>query len=369
MKIIHVLEDYSFLSGGIRTVVRNLHHQLSNHNHESYIVTPYYEKRDKNDNLIVFQVKKNHFWTYSNHFKLLLEDIYQDSKIDVIHIHGVWMFPQYYAAKFALKKKIPFVISFHGMYEPWLWTRGYYKKLIYSKLMTNAVFKKASAMHSITKFETKDLQTRFKNTRIIEIPNLINVSQTKPKNTKYNKSNYILFLGRLDPKKGINLLIDAYVNLNQKEKYSLKIAGPLNDYQKVLKQQVKQLSLDNKVEFLGPVDGEAKQKLFEEALVFVSPSFSEVIGMVNLEAALSKTIVITTHQTGIDEAWSSSGGYLINPEAEEIKRCLELVLSMRTKDRQAKEIQLRNFVLENYSWKNRYKYWENFYLQATRSHG
>ena len=367
MKIIHILEDYTLLSGGIRTVVKNLHEHLLHNNHNSLILAPNFENGDQE--IVKFHINKKYPWCYSTHFKKILNNLLLTSKIDAIHIHGVWMFPQYYACKFALKHRIPYIISFHGMYEPWLWTTGYYKKLVYSNLLTNTLFNKASAIHSITNSETKDLQNRFKNVQVVEIPNLINVNQVESKKNSYKKSNYILFLGRLDPKKGIPLLIKAYSQLNQKNKLKLKIAGPLNEYQKVLQNQIKQLSLQDHVEFLGSVNGKDKQRLFEEALIFVSPSFSEVIGMVNLEAALSKTVVITTLQTGLNRAWNQNGGFLINPEIEEIKKAIETVLSWNKPEREEKENQLKNFVIKNYSWENRYQDWVNLYNLAIKNNG
>ncbi|WP_179367582.1 glycosyltransferase [Winogradskyella forsetii] len=366
MTIIHILEDYSILSGGIRTVVRNLHLKLLSQNHDSIIVTPFFE--DEDESLIKIPIRNKQPWVYSKYLRNILTELNLKSGIDVIHIHGVWMFPQYYGCKFALKNKIPFVISFHGMYEPWLWKSGYFKKMIYTKFLTQRIFNQATAIHSITKSETIDLNARFKNVRVVEIPNLISLKKADTQHESEQSSDYILFLGRLDPIKGINLLIEAF-KLIKDNNIKLRIAGPTNDYQDVLKSQVEELSLVDRVEFLGLVSGAEKQKLYKNALVFVSPSFSEVIGMVNLEAAIHRTVVITTHQTGLDKEWSNNGGFLINPKVNEIRDAIETVLSWDDDTRELKENQLQEFVSRNYSWENRYQDWENLYKSIRKNNG
>lgn len=364
MKVVHIVENYSILSGGVRTVVRNLHLELLANMHNSIVMTPFYEERD--ENVVEIPIKRFNPWMYSKKIKPILEQINRESKIDVIHIHGVWMHPQYFASKFALKHNIPFVVSFHGMYEPWLWKKGYWKKTVYTKLLTNRLFCKASVIHSITNSETTDLKRRFKKATVVEIPNLINTKIVTKTGLKKESSDYILFLGRLDPIKGINLLIDAFALLKDKYEVKLKIAGPINQYQQELEKQVETLEISDRVEFLGVVKGVEKQILFENAQVFIAPSFSEVIGMVNLEAALFGTVVITSHTTGLSKDWCTNGGFLINPNVTEIKESLETALDWDDQTRENKGNQLKEFVKKEYSWEHRYSDWEKLYNSIKR---
>ncbi|WP_299127946.1 glycosyltransferase [uncultured Winogradskyella sp.] len=364
MRIIHIVEDYSITSGGIRTVVKSLHEQLLLHKYNSLVVTPFFEEKD--EGIVAIPMKKKNPWVYSSKLDSILRKLHNESSIDVIHIHGVWMHPQYYASKFAYKNNISFVISFHGMYEPWLWKSGNLKKRLYSRFLTNKYFSKAKVIHSITNSETSNLSKTFKEADIIEIPNLIRFRNLKSVGSEKDKSNYILFLGRLDPIKGIDLLIDAFHRISKNDDLLLKIAGPINSYKEKLQNQVEQLSLENKVEFLGLVKGIEKQKLFENALALVAPSYSEVIGMVNLESALFGTVVITTHATGLSKDWSKNGGFLINPNIDEIAKALQKVLSWDNSTLKEKESQLKQFVRKNYSWEERFIDWENLYKHVCK---
>ena len=355
MNIVHVLEDYSFLSGGLRTVVKDLHSRLILEGINSNIITT---RKEKHDNVIKVH-GGNKPWRFSNNLINKLDELHAKNNIDVIHIHGVWMYPQYATAKYAFKNKIPFLISCHGMYEPWLWLNGSFKKKIYFKHVVKNVFSKAKYLHAITLPEADELKKLFPSTNVIEIPNLIDLKY-QVKNTPNLKEKYVLYLGRIDKKKGIDILINAFSNLGNK-KFRLKIAGAPNDYQKELKNLVKSLDLDNQVDFLGLVTGKEKEILFKNAFVFVAPSHSEVVGMVNLESAIYKTPVITTFQTGLKKEWSNNGGLLVNPNINEVQEALGVSLNWTDDERNENGKKLCDFVTKEYSWTHRFKDWIYLY--------
>ncbi|MGY0425520.1 MAG: glycosyltransferase, partial [Polaribacter sp.] len=193
MKILHIVENYSFASGGIRTVVKNLKNQLFLLNYKSLIIS---SGKEKDDNVIIVNSNKTP-WLFSKDWQRKIQKIHQQEKLDCIHIHGVWMYPQYVAAKFALQYNIPFILSPHGMYEPWLWSKGTTKKKFYFNFLVKKKFSKASIIHAITKQEKENLRVLFPNTKIIEIPNLIEEMQQKSVTISSNEK-YIFYIGRLD---------------------------------------------------------------------------------------------------------------------------------------------------------------------------
>ena len=355
MNVLHVLEDFSFQSGGIRTVVLDLHTRLLNSNINSKILTTRTECGDE-----AIKVDGDTApWRYSKNLKITLKELLAKNEIDIIHIHGVWMHPQYAAAKFAKLNNLPFLITCHGMYEPWLWSQGTLKKKLYFNLVVKSTFSKANYLHAITSNEAIEIKRLFPNTPSIEIPNLIDSDQSIEDNYNH-KEKYVLYVGRLDPKKGIDLLIEAFANFKSSE-FKLKIAGSFNDYKQELDDLVSSLKLESKIEFLGLITGEEKVKLFKDAFVFVAPSHSEVVGMVNLEAAIFKTPVITTFQTGLKKEWSSNGGILVNPNVNEIEAALKKAFSWTLEQRNQNGLKLYNFVLKEYSWQYRFNDWLKLY--------
>ncbi|MFK7832125.1 MAG: glycosyltransferase [Winogradskyella sp.] len=355
MNIVHVLEDFSFQSGGIRTVVLDLHTRLLNADINSKILTT---RTEANDDVIKVEGDETP-WRFSKNIKRTLKELHSKNEIDVVHIHGVWMFPQYAAAKFAKQQNIPFLITCHGMYEPWLWSQGTLKKKLYFNLIVKNAFSKANYLHVITSNEANKINEIFPQTPIIEIPNLID-SRLAISEIYSSKEKYILYVGRLDPKKGIDLLIKAFAEISPKD-FKLKIAGNFNAYKGELETLVKSLKLEEKVQFLGLITGPEKIELFKNAFVFVAPSHSEVVGMVNLEAAIYKTPVITTFQTGLNEAWSSNGGILVDPNVTDLKLALKKAISWTIDERNEYGTKLFNFVIKEYSWQNRFKDWLKLY--------
>lgn len=358
MKILHIVEDYSLLSGGLRTVIKDLDLEILSNNFISKILS---SSKENEDDIYLVDSKKP--WLYSNKWIPKLKELHFKYNFDVIHIHGVWMYPQYVAAKFCINNKIPFIISVHGMYEPWLWKKGTLKKKLYFNLLVKNVFKKAAFIHAITPNEKNYLKKLFKKNTIIEIPNLIKKIDVKDKYTSSYKDKYILYIGRLDEKKGIDTLIIAFNELSDK-KVKLKIAGEINDYKKELDFLIKEFGIEKRVDFLGLVKNNNKEILIKDAFVLVAPSHSEVIGMVNLEGAIYKVPVITTYQTGINKKWSENGGRLINPNKEELINALKEVLKWSNKERELNGQKLHNFVLNNYSWDKRFLDWIKLYQSA-----
>lgn len=363
IKIIHILEDFSYASGGVRTTVKSLNNKLNENGFISKILSPFYEEGD--ECVVEFSDQKKNPWNYSKRFIKNLRNLKENDNIDILHIHGAWMHQQYFSAKFAIKNNIPFIITFHGMYEPWLWEQKFLKKKIYSSFLTNTKFSKATAIHAITLSEKKNLKKIFPRTKIFEIPNLIDTSNYKEKelqstNFKNINKRYILFVGRLHLVKGIDLLLNA-LSLIQDSNIKLKIAGPKSDYLSELKNKANSLNIEHRVEFLGRVNGKEKNLLYKNSTVFVAPSYSEVIGMVNIEAALQEVPVITTYATGIKKEWSNNGGELINPNTKELVDALDRILNLSDVEREYNGKKLKSFVEKNYSWKSRFNEWNNIY--------
>ena len=86
--------------------------------------------------------------------------------------------------------------------------------------------------------------------------------------------------------------------------------------------------------------------------------------MVNLEAAILKTPVITTYQTGLDKEWNANGGQLINPDIDELTTALEHALSWSVQEREQNGQKLHLFVRNNYSWEERFKDWLALYASC-----
>ena len=312
---------------------------------------------------------------------------------DVIHLHGIWMWVQWSAARAARQQGKPFVLSVHGMLEPWIWHRQSWlnqlKKNIYWHLLAYPAFRNASVIHAISTIEAETLSKYFikgdfrrGSLKIEVIPHSLDLesidrilgdiaTKDTPDNSVHPRSlnsdhhdPYILFLGRLHPVKGIDLLIKSFANLNPTG-INLKIAGFSEPreaaYMAHLQQLVKEAGIERRVQFLGAVRGNQKWELYQNAWIFCLPSHSEVIGLVNLEAAACRTPVITTHVTGLGKKWIENGGILIKPESTSLERALNQALQWSIDERDAHGNALRRLIESTYSWNATTDLWKNLY--------
>lgn len=235
------------------------------------------------------------------------------------------------------------------------------RKLIYWRTVAYPAFRSIPLIHAVTPRERDELATWFPGQGIKVIPNAIDLeamdslgAEAGAELSPVVDEPYLLFLGRLHPVKGIELLIAAFAEAlaGTNGKFRLLIVGPESDpaYVAQLKSLVRLSGLEARVTFLGPVFGpREKLSLYRHAWAVCSPSQSEVMGLVNLEAASAGVPVVTTHETGLG-GWEEAGGLLVHPRVEELSRALQQVFSWSPRERRDRGQKMRQLVERRYSW-------------------
>ncbi|GIT99334.1 glycosyltransferase [Sulfurovum sp. TSL1] len=250
---------------------------------------------------------------------------------DIIHFHGAWT-PHILLSKFV--KGIPTVISPHGALHKESLKKSRLKKNIAKFLYMKKSYTSADCLHALTKQEAKDIvDYGIQNIPIAIIPNGIDFEEKLYIDKKKKEEllvlsrgrRVILSLSRLDPSKGIDLLIEAFYRLNNKNcDYVLFIAGEGNImYTNSLLEKVKQFNLQDKVFFLGDVREKVKNTVYDVADIFVLPSFNEGFGLTVLEAFRQKIPVITTNTTPFDQVEKLGCGWYISPNVSALEEALE----------------------------------------------
>ncbi len=358
---------------GVAKVVEDLRRRISSYGAVMKVAALVVEKNGvlkKDDAIVELPYWK---WTKTLRFHLrqsrALAEVVKSFQPDVIHVHGVFVPLHCAAVLCATRRNIPVVISVHGMLEPWLWKqRGpfyYWLKRFYWNVMMKPAVKLASYVHVITQQEADTLTKEFPRVPQILISNAIDLTEYSAQQITPDAERYILFLGRIHPKKGIDLLIAAFAAMKSSG-CRLLIAGSDHsvEYTNHLKKMVRERDLQDKVSFLGGVFGEEKFSLIARAWVVTVPSYSDVVALVNLEAAASFTPTITTNMTGLSD-WSESGGLLIDPDVTQLTLALEQALSWTLEERLARGLQSRRFVAERYSWDVIGKRWLDTYKKIS----
>lgn len=368
----HVTDDFTPGSGGVPAVVRQLSSRLVDAGH---LVSVLHATGDGADMLgVVQQViacppsKAGSTWWYGPKLRDALTSWVenQQGRPSLVHLHGIWAAPQFFAARSAYRAAQPFMISPHGMLSPWLWSQQGWavraKKRLYWQLIALPTLGKAAVIHAITPLEQAQLRALFPKCRVAVIPNAIDIGSTAELPMRRDK--VILFLGRIDSVKGVDILIQAFHDAGLSYDWVLQIAGPAWSaaYKYQLTKLVSTLALQTRVKFIGPVMGQEKRRLLENAWVMVAPSHSEVIGLVNLEAAERQLPSITTHQTGLTD-WQEGGGLLVNPVIREVALALRQAASWSDSERAERGMASWQLVQSRYSWKAVLPQWLQLYAE------
>ena len=243
---------------------------------------------------------------------------------DLVHLHSVFLAPTAMAARAARRRHVPYVISPRGMLVPELIDRksGTIKRLWIAAVERRS-FADASAIHFTARQEWDDaIRTRIPLPAAFVVPNGTDLPELQP---GVPRGATILFLGRINWKKGIDLLIDAMALLPE---VRLIVAG--NDEESLLPglraQATRNGSLD-RIDFAGPVSGLAKQRLLESAAALVLPSHSENFGNVVLEAMAAATPVIISPEVGLaSEVSAAEAGLVVDRDPASLATAIRQLL-------------------------------------------
>ncbi len=327
MKVLMIIPSISRKWGGTTTSVMNFYNGLTHHSNVSCTVLTtvtedeIYEISDEildNEDFILFATKSAG-WRYSKELKDYLQK--HVKSYDLIWIHALWTGTTFYAAKYAKKCNIPYIVTPHGMIEPDALKRKGFKKKLYWLLIEKRVFDSAAAIHCITEAESMYAKQLTKTKNFV-IPNGIEEEPFLEKG--YNQLKSICFIGRFHEKKALDLLLKAIATIDD---VKLLIAGGgEEEYEKYIYRLVEELQIVDRVEFKGFADKAVKKEMFQESAFLVLPSHTEGLSMVGLESVMNSTPVLTTRKCNFDEVEQYNAGMVMENNNPEIIR--EYILKM-----------------------------------------
>jgi len=295
-------------------------------------------------------------WRWSPGFAPTLRRLLADHPRTVTHLHGLWMSEQWIAARIAQAEGVPFLITPHGMLNPWMthsqgWARRW-KKQIYWRALAHPAFRHAAVVHAVTRQERDNIHKYLPRVQVEVIPNAIDLTEIDAhRHGSEDLDRTLLFIGRIHPTKGVRTLIEAFAQAGLPQEWRLLIVGPeeIPEFKAELLRRVSFLGLSERVIFQGPIFDAQKWALYRKAWTVVMPSYSEVIGMVNLESAACETPTITTFATGLED-WTDGGGLLIQPEVGELAQALRQATTWDELERRERGKAARALVEREYSW-------------------
>jgi glycosyltransferase involved in cell wall biosynthesis len=355
LKVLMVTPGFYPITGGTETVVRNLSLKLNNNGITADVLTfnmptkwhaKWHGETDRIDQSVVYRVPGLN-WQPIEHSKrtnfainLIPGRIVSIIKqYDIIHYHEFDLsFPLF--SYFIHKQKI---FHLHGLDTDFLkWNH-----------LARIAFKNVAGYYIATsKAIMNDLITLgIPESRTFYLPNGIDTDKFAPKDTE-RQENLLLFIGRVQRKKGIEVLLDSLKHV--RTPVELVIAGPiLKSYQLALMKKISEseiLSHKHKVRFLGQINTETAVSWYQKASICVLPSFDEGLPLVLLEALSCEAPVIATPVGGVPDVIvdSESGLFVPVRDSKMLAEKIQLLLdNKKLRDNLGKKGRMR--VVHNFS--------------------
>lgn len=351
IKICHVISSMDKNFGGSAAYVQIVSNELVKYKNISIVTNKTNQPLPLDPKVQIFRASP--LFLGLQGYSIELKSILSGIESDIFHGNGLWQFPVHCMAKVAQKTNVPYIISPHGMLEPWALNAGKLKKKIALWVFQFSDLELAACIHTTAQQEADNVRKLgFKNP-IAVIPNGINLSEFSFPIQKQEKAKRtVLFLSRIHPSKGIELLIKAWecLPVSLRNGWQIKIAG--NGEQKYitsLQQIIKIKSLENEISIIGPQFGNDKLKTYHEADLFVLPTYSENFGIVVAEALACGIPVITTKNTPWEELNTRNAGWWIEIGVEPLVSALLKAMQLSNVQRQQMGQNGHQLVTENYS--------------------
>jgi glycosyltransferase involved in cell wall biosynthesis len=238
---------------------------------------------------------------------------------DIVHTHSVFLWPTWAAARAASHNRVPYIVSPRGMLVRDLVERKSTSiKKAWISLVERRNLEEAAVVHVTSQVEADELAKFGFNLRgTCIVPNGVDLPADGDSGQAPSKKfdelaagpPYLLFVGRINWKKGLDRIIAALALLPE---IRLIVAG--NDeegYQPTLEALAKRCQVTDRIRFVGPAYGADKQALFRHALTLVVPSYSENFGNVAVEAMAAGCPVIATREVGAAGIVSECGAGIV----------------------------------------------------------
>lgn len=288
-----------------------------------------------------------------------------DAELDCLHLHGIWMYPSRAATLWARKTGRAYIVSPHGMLDPWIVSRGRWKKALARIGYERASWQAATMLHALTGREAEDIarETGRRDSLVIA-----NAGPAPGPARSFMPPPVVAYIGRIHPKKNLAALIAGWSRARLPEGARLVLTG-WGDERDVLALRHRVAASGPGIEFLGPVFGDEKQSLLDSARFVILPSLSEGLPMAVLEAWAAGTPTIMTGECNLSDGFLAGAAIECGYDAQAIARMLERALGAPEWEWLAMSAAALKLCAINYSPARIACDWEKAYLVALSAAG
>ena len=297
---------------------------------------------------------------------------------NLVHTHGIWVYPSMAARSYCLHTGAASVISAHGMLDPWALNNARWKKFVAFLLYEQAHLENANCLRALCQSEAESIRALGMKGSVAVIPNGIDLPEKTPDGPPpwigrvAEGKKILLYLGRIHPKKGLLELIRAWAALSREmpsvlDEWVLAISGwDQKGHEAELKKLCTaqgiawddlRLAESSKsdaagVLFTGPQFNAAKDAAYHHSDAFILPSLSEGLPMVVLEAWAHHLPALITPECNLPEAYTAGAAIPIAPNSRDIAEGLRCLFAMSDSECDAMAEKGRELILNKFNWRS-----------------
>jgi glycosyltransferase involved in cell wall biosynthesis len=371
MKIIHCVNSFSSLSGGVGFSIKTL---IENTNGFSHTILTLYDNEpliEISDDVKIFRFKRNGPFAISYSYSLenFLFKLANSNPNCTIHVHGLWSGLSFSALRVSNSfRNINLIISPHGMLSSFALQRKKFFKIFYGFFIEKPLLRRANCIHVLNNNEENSLLC-FINTKkykIIPHPQVFEFGLNeinKIWDCKINKKKLLLYIGRLHETKGVFEMLTALndlVSLGTSLDFRIDIYG-FGD-KNYIDNVIKYIEKNNlNAQFKGLILKEDKKQAFLDAHAIILPSQTEGLPMSLIEASSFGLPLFITNECNLDWVINKSHGYKFKFSTDNIKKLL--INFNNDSSENLKKMGLNTFEksMKIYNGSKVYKLWKTIY--------
>lgn len=359
IKSILLTATNSHKAGGLFYSVKNLTLSLRTHCIDAKILS--YNDEYSNEDIKTYEgipMPIYHVWRIFGRlgFSSDLYGILKKERPNIVHQQGIWLYNSFVSLKYKkTHTNVKTVIAPRGMLDPWLRKNSPLLKKIVGIWYENENLSSADCLHALCRSEYDSIRNWGLKNPVAIIPNGTNIPNWR-RDFKEKEKRTILFLSRIDPKKGIDLLLKAIqiIAITDKQlldRWSFLIGGWGNEsYKQELITFVKENKLDEFVTFRNAAYGTEKDILLKNVDAFILPSHSEGLPMAILEAWAYELPVLMTDYCNLPEGFENNAAFRISTNTEEMANQLMSFFKLENDKIKAFGENGRSLVEQLFSW-------------------
>jgi glycosyltransferase involved in cell wall biosynthesis len=377
MKILEAIQKFSYTADNKSTteIIFNISKMLSARGHEVTIYTTNYKLdtlkiKDLEKQGIRFKISK--IWGDIGGMILIptiINDISTIKQYDIIHLHQYRTFQNVIISFYANLFKIPYILQSEGSLISFYQKKN--SKILFDYLFGKTMIRNATKVIAASEQESNQyIKMGVPSNKISIIPFAIDSNEYihlpekgmfKKKHLINGDKKIILFLGRLHKRKGLELLVLAFSELYKKGYDSLLvIIGPDDGYLSELYHLIEKLQLKEKIIISGPLYDSDKLEAYQDADIFILPSYHDDFGLTALEALACGTPVIITNCCGASDVVRKNAGLVIDCDVHSLVNGITTLLSDDNL-RSTYSEQGKILIHSNYNWNTIVDLLENCY--------